>query len=148
MAAIVESIEIACRPEDVFAFATDFAHASDWQGGVVSASPEDVAPPSIGAKAHVTQRVGPRQMQTIAEITELTPPRTWAVRGVGGPIVAIVRGAIEPLAGGVRSRVTIALDFEGRGMGKLLVALVIRRQARKVLPINLRKLKELLEERA
>jgi carbon monoxide dehydrogenase subunit G len=58
---------------------------------------------------------------------------------------AIARGMIEPLADGARSRVTITLDFEARGMVKLLVPLVVRRQARKQLPKNAQRLKERLE---
>jgi Polyketide cyclase / dehydrase and lipid transport len=56
-----------------------------------------------------------------------------------------VDGTIEPLGGGERSRVTIALDFKGRGIGRLLVPLVVRRQARAELPRNLQRLKERLE---
>ena len=43
---------------------------------------------------------------------------------------------------------TIDLDFEGHGIGKLLVPLVVRRQAQKELPTNLRNLKERLESGA
>src|SRR6266508_3467588 len=67
---------------------------------------------------------------------------------VGGPVTAIAKGAIEPLDDGMRSRVTIALEFEGHGIGKLLVPLVIRRQARKQLPKNEQKLREVLEHEA
>jgi hypothetical protein len=70
------------------------------------------------------------------------------VRGIGGPLTAIAKGAIEPLDGGNRSRLTISLDFQGHGIGRLLVPLVIRRQARKQLPRNEQKLKELLERGA
>jgi hypothetical protein len=41
--------------------------------------------------------------------------------------------------------VTIALGFKGHGIGKLLVPLVVRRQARRQLPINERQLKQVLE---
>jgi hypothetical protein len=44
--------------------------------------------------------------------------------------------------------VTIELDFEGRGIGKLLVALVVRRQARNEMPANCRRLKQRLETSA
>jgi hypothetical protein len=59
-----------------------------------------------------------------------------------------VRGTIEPLNDGMRSRVTIELDFEGHGIGKLLVPLVVRRQARKELPKNQQNLKDRLESGA
>jgi hypothetical protein len=44
--------------------------------------------------------------------------------------------------------VTIALDFGGRGIGKLLVPLVVRRQARREMPANIQRLKERLEAAA
>jgi uncharacterized protein YndB with AHSA1/START domain len=115
MAAIVQRIDISRRPEDVFSYATDFSRFPEWQGGVMSASPEGDPPLAVGSTAAVTRRVGPRKLATTEEITELNPPRTWAVRGVGGPITAIAKGTIEPLDNGGRSRVTIALEFEAPG---------------------------------
>jgi uncharacterized protein YndB with AHSA1/START domain len=145
MTAIVESIEIARRPEDVFSYATDFSHFPEWQGGVVSARPEEGDRPlGAGSRAVVTRRVGPRKSARTEEITELTPPRAWEVRGVGGPLTAIAKGTIEPLDDGERSRVTIGIDFEAHGIGKLIVPLV-RRQAQKQLPKNEQQLKEMLE---
>jgi uncharacterized protein YndB with AHSA1/START domain len=148
MAAITESTQIARAPGDVFAYATDFAHFPDWQGGIVSVSSEADAPPSIGSRAVITRRVGPRQLTAPEEITELNPPRTWSVRAVDGLVTASAKGVVEPLVDGRVSRVTISLEFEGRGFGRLLVPLVIQRQARKQLPRNLQKLKERLERGA
>jgi hypothetical protein len=82
------------------------------------------------------------------EMTELNPPRSWAVRGIDGPVRGIVNGTVEPLDDGARSRVTIELDFEGHGLGKLLVPLVVRRQAQQEMPRNLQNLKERLESGA
>jgi hypothetical protein len=147
MTAIVESIEIARRPEDVFAYATEFSRFPEWQGGVVSAHPQGEAPLAVGSRAAVTRRAGPRTLPRTEEVTELNPPRSWTVRGVGGPLVAIAKGTIEPLDDGERSRLTIALDFEARGPGRLLLPLV-RRQARKQLPTNEQRLKEILERKA
>jgi hypothetical protein len=144
MAAIVDSIEISCRPEDIFSYATDFSHFPAWQGGVVSVHRGEDRSLGIGSAAVVIRRVGPRELARTEEITELDPPRTWAVRGAGGPLTAIARGTIEPLGHGERSRVTLALDFDGHGLGKLLVPLV-RRQARKQLPKNEQQLKQILE---
>jgi hypothetical protein len=52
---------------------------------------------------------------------------------------------VEPLDQDQRSRVTIELDFEGYGIGRLIVPLAVRREARKEMPGNLRMLKERLE---
>jgi hypothetical protein len=78
-------------------------------------------------------------------ITEISPPRSWAVRGIDGPIRATVKVTVEPLNNPLQSRVTIALDFEGHGIGKLLVPLFVRRQARNEMPANLKRLREQLE---
>jgi uncharacterized protein YndB with AHSA1/START domain len=145
LAEIIESIEISRRPEQVFWYAADPAHFPEWQDSVVSVRREGDAPLAVGSTAVVTRRVGPRKLPTTEEMIELNPPKTWAVRGVGGGLTAIATGAIEPLDDGQRSRVTIALDFEPHGIGRLLVPLVARRQARKQLPRNEQKLKEVLE---
>ena len=148
MPAIVESIEISRRPEDVFSYVSDLSHFPEWQENAVSARTEGDAPLAVGSRVLVTRRVGPRKLPTTEEMTELHPPRTWANRGVGGiPVIAIANGTIEPLDNGKRSRVTIALEFEGHGIGKLLVPLLVRRQA-KQLPRSEQKLKELLERAA
>ena len=144
MAAIVESIEIARRPEEVFSYATDFSRFPEWQLGVVSAQTEGDGSLTVGSRARVTRQAGPRRLPRTEEITELNPPRTWSVRGIGGPLTAIVKGTIEPLDNGARSRVTIALDFEAHGIGRLLL-FVIRRQAQKQLPRNEQMLKQVLE---
>ena len=65
--------------------------------------------------------------------------------GLDGPIRGNVKGAVDPIGEGERSRVTLELDFEGHGIGKLLVPLVVRRLAQKEMPKNLQTLKERLE---
>jgi uncharacterized protein YndB with AHSA1/START domain len=148
MAPIVASAEISRSPEDVFAYVTDPSHLPEWQESVVSVKTDESGPARSGSQAAITRRVGRREMNMTAEIADLDPPRSWRVRGVDGPVRGIVRGTIEPLDDGARSRVTIELDFEGHGIGKLLVPLVVRRQAQKELPINVQNLKEKLESSA
>jgi AhpD family alkylhydroperoxidase len=80
--------------------------------------------------------------------TDLETPTTWQVRGPGSiPVTAIATGTITPLEAGSRSLVTIALEFRGHGVGKLLAPL-IRRQSRRQLPNDQKRLKELLEHRS
>jgi uncharacterized protein YndB with AHSA1/START domain len=146
MTAIVESIEIARPPADVFEYATDLSRYPEWQRGVGSARLQGNGPIRAGSRAVMTRRVGPRMVEYIEEIAELDRPRTWTVRSVGGlPVNAIAQCAIEPLDGGERSRITIRLDFKAHGIGRLLLPLVVRRQARKTLPQEARELKEILE---
>ena len=145
MAPIVSSVEIARRPEDVFAYTIDPSRLAEWQESLVSARAEGGGPPAVGSKVLTIRRIGRGERTMTMEMTEVSPPRHWAVRGIDGPIRGIVKGTIEPLDDGARSRVTIELDFEGHGIGKLLVPLVVRRQAKAEMPRNAQNLKERLE---
>ena len=147
MAPIVASAEIARRPEDVFSYVSDPSRLAEWQESVVSAHVEGGGPPAEGSRAITTRRVGRGERTMTMELTELAAPRSWAVRGIDGPVRARVKGTVEPLDDGARSRVTIELDFEGRGIGKLLVPLLVRKQAKQELPRNMQHLTERLEGR-
>jgi len=148
MAPIVSSIEISRPPQEVFADVTDPSRLAEWQESLISSRPEGGGPPAVGSKAIMTRRVGRRERTMTMQLTNFSPPRSWGARGIDGPIRAIVNGTVEPLEGEAGSRVTIELDFEGHGLGKLLVPLVVRRQAQRELPRNLRTLREQLESGA
>jgi hypothetical protein len=107
----------------------------------------DGAPTGVGSKCTTVRRIGGREREVTTEITEYDPPRRWADRGTSGPIRAIVEVTVQPLADTSRSRVTIHLDFTGRGIGRLLVPLVVRRQAAGEMPRNMERLKQRLEAR-
>jgi uncharacterized protein YndB with AHSA1/START domain len=143
MAPIVNSVEISRRPEDVFAYVTDPGHFPKWQESVVKV--EGQAPYTVGSKVVVTRRVGRMEREMTSEIAALSPPRSWVIRGVDGPIRGNVQGSVEPLGDGERSQVTIALDLEGHGLGKLLLPLIVRRQVEKEMPKNMEALKRQLE---
>jgi uncharacterized protein YndB with AHSA1/START domain len=149
MGPILASIEIARRPEDVFAYVIDPARLPEWQATVLRAESSD-APVRVGTRARVTRRIGPREITSTAEIAELTPPMSWTVRGVDGAVRGDVKGTIDPLNDGTRSRVTIELEIYGHGMGKLLfpLFLFIRRKAEQEMPTNVQRLKERLERGA
>ena len=148
MAPIVSSAEIDRRPEDVFSYVTDPSRLADWQESLVSARAEGGGPPAVGSKVIMTRRVGRGERTMTMEMTEISPPRSWSARGIDGPIRAIVKGTVEPVDDGARSRVTIELDFEGHGIGKLLVPLMVRRQAKDELPKNVQHIRERLEGEA
>jgi uncharacterized membrane protein len=145
VAAIVESIEIARRPEDVFAYIDDLASHGEWQEQVVSAQVDTEGETKVGTRSTEKRRMGKREQTMTYEVTEREPPRSFAFRGIDGPIRAVGRATIEPLDDGARSRVTLNLDFEGHGLGKLMLPLV-RSQARKQVPKDQQHLKERLEK--
>jgi Polyketide cyclase / dehydrase and lipid transport len=95
MAPIVNSIEISRRPEEVFEYLTDPSHLPEWQESVVSVQGEP--PYTVGSKVTITRRVGPMERTMPNELTELTPPSSWAVQTPSGPIRGGASGRVEPL---------------------------------------------------
>lgn len=147
MAAIVAVTEVDRPAEEVFAYATDPTRFKEWQKGVVDGRMEHAGPATVGAHCLTTRRIGGADRPATSRLAYLDPPRTWGVRGIDGPIRAIVDLSVEPLTDS-RSRLTITVDFEGRGIGKVLVPLLVRREARKEMPTNLSTLKQRLETTA
>ncbi|MFF4589976.1 SRPBCC family protein [Streptomyces sp. NPDC000345] len=145
MSGFRESIDVDRSPEDVWAYLIDPSHLPEWQASAVSAEPLDSGPVGVGSRVRITRHVGRRDIPMTMEYTECDPPHAWGMQGVDGPIRGHVHGEIDPLDDGRRSRVTMELDFEGKGMGKVLLPLVVRPQIRKELPLNERLLKDRLE---
>ena len=141
---ITESVEIDRRPEDVFAYLDQLDRHGEWQGTIISTRVETEGPTRVGSRAVDRRKVpgGPRDIPY--EVTEHDPPRKVSFRGTSGPVRPVGSVRVEPLDDGSRSRVTLELDLQGQGIGKL-VAPLARRQAAKQVPQDQAKLKERLE---
>ena len=61
------------------------------------------------------RRIGMVKRSVSSEIALVEPPQRWAVRGIDGPSRALVDVTVEPLDEARRSRLTIAIEFEGHG---------------------------------
>jgi uncharacterized protein YndB with AHSA1/START domain len=142
---IRETVEIARSPQDVFAYLDQLDRHGEWQGGIVSAKVETEGPVRVGTVATEVRKVPGGTREIRYEITEHDPPRRSAFRGVNGPVRPVGAVTVEPAGEG--SRVTVELDFEGHGVGKMLLPLVRRDAAREV-PASQRRLKERLESGA
>jgi hypothetical protein len=141
---ITVSVEVDRSAEVVFAYATDPSRFSEWQKGVVSGQMESAGAPKVGDRCLTTRRIGFADRPNTSELVLFDPPHQWGVRGVDGPIRAIVAVSVEPRSD-TSANLTIALDFEGHGIGRLLVPLLVRRQARREMPVNVAALKQRLE---
>ena len=53
--------------------------------------------------------------------------------------------SVEPIGDGSRSRLTFTLDFQGHGLGGKVLLQLAKSQARKQIPRDQAKMKELLE---
>jgi hypothetical protein len=143
MPPIVTSAEIDRPAPEVFAYATDPARFGEWQQGVVEGH-LDAQAPAIGARCVTTRRIGGASRPSTSELVHYDPPKTWGARGIDGPIRAAVDVSVEPVSDS-RSRLTISVDFTGRGIGKILVPLMVRREARNEMPVNMKALKQKIE---
>ena len=144
MPPITTTIEVDRSADDLFAYATDPTRFNEWQQGVVDGHMDASGTPTVGTRCLTTRRIGGANRPSTSEVTHIHPPKTWGVRGIDGPIRAIVDVTVEPLAAN-RSRLTIAVDFTGHGIGKVLVPLMVRREAAREMPSNLAALKHRLE---
>jgi len=148
MPPIVTSAEIDRPAAEVFAYATDPARFSEWQKGVVDGHIDGPADgshtPAAGARCVTTRRIGGANRPSTSELVHIDPPASWGVRGIDGPIRAAVDVLVEPVTDS-RSRLTISVDFSGHGIGKILVPLMVRREARKDMPANMAALKHRME---
>ncbi len=144
MPPVIATTDVDRAAADVFAYATDPARFREWQQGVTDGHLDHPGPPKAGARCRTTRRIGGASRTVTSEVTHLDPPRTWGLRGIDGPIRATVDLTVEPLTDST-SRLTIAVDFEGHGIGKILVPLLVRRQAQKEMPANIATLKRRIE---
>jgi uncharacterized protein YndB with AHSA1/START domain len=147
MAPITTSVEVARPAAEVFDYVTDPARFAEWQRGVTGGHIDGDGPHGVGDRCVTIRRVGGAERAVTSEVTHIDPPRSWGVRGIDGPIRASVDVTVTAPAEGGKTRVTIALDFTGHGIGKLLVPLVVRPSARKEMRANMERLKQRLETR-
>ena len=148
MSAISESIEINRSPEDVFAYLDDVERHGEWQDQIVAVERQSDGPLGVGSRVRETRRVPGGDRSMTYEVTEHNPPRQSSFRVVDGPVRAVGTISIEPVGDGSRSRLTIAIDFKGHGLAGRVLLPVAKGQARKQIPKDQAKLKDVLESGA
>ena len=145
MAPITETIEINRRPEDVFAYLDDVERHGEWQDQIVDVEPQGDQPMGVGKRVRETRRVPGGNRSMTYEITEHDPPRQSSFRVLDGPIRAVGTLSVEPIGDGSQTKLTITIDFEGHGIAGKVLLPVAKTQARKQIPKDQARMKELLE---
>jgi uncharacterized membrane protein len=143
MAPISESIEIDRKPEEVFAYLDEVKRHGEWQEQIVDVRPQDDGPLRVGSRVTETRRVAGGDRTMTYEVTEHDPPRQSSFRVLDGPVRAVGTISIEPAGDG--SRLTFTLEFKGHGLAGKVLLPVARTQARKQIPKDQARMKELLE---
>ena len=144
MAPAIASTVVGRPAAEVYTYATDPTHFHEWQQGLIDGHLDPPGRPQVGTKCLTTRRIGGANRVVTSVITHIDTPRAWGVRGIDGPIRATVDVTVEPVTD-TSSRLTIAVDFAGTGIGRLLVPLIVRRQAEKEMPANVEALKRRVE---
>ena len=145
MAPISESIEIDRRPEEVFAYLDDVERHGEWQEQIVAVEPQGDRPMGVGKRVRETRRVPGGDRSMTYEITEYDPPRQSSFRVLDGPVRGVGTIVVEPAGDGSRSKVTFTIEFEGHGLGGRVLVPLAKSQARKQIPQDQARMKELLE---
>jgi uncharacterized protein YndB with AHSA1/START domain len=144
MAPITGSVEIARSPQDVFDYVTDIERQAEWQEAIVDVKVETEGPTRVGTRAVETRRVPGGTRTFPFEITEHDPPRRSGFQVKDGPVRPHGTITFTPLDEGARTRVDFEIEFEGHGLGALLLP-IVNRDARKIVPNDLALLKQRLE---
>ena len=135
------------RPaEEVFAYLDQLDRHGEWQDSLLSAKVETEGPTRVGTRVVERRKVPGGARDIPYEITEHEPPRKASFRGTAGPVRPVGTVTVDPVSE-TSSRLSLELELEGHGIGKLFAPLA-RRQAAKEVPASHEKLKQLLESRA
>jgi hypothetical protein len=145
MSTLTTTIDVSRSPKEVFDYVTDPAKFGEWQANVMGGHSVGDGPPQAGTRCVTSRKIGFATRDVTSEITHIESPRRWGVRGIDGPIRAVVDVTVDPIDDGKASRLTIDIDFQGQGIGKVLVPLAIRPQAKKEMPANVERLKRRVE---
>ena len=123
---IEQRVSVDAAPGDVFAFLHDPDRRQQWDAMADLARLEDATAPAVGVRLHLRgRRTAP---SWVGEYTELAPPRRSVLRlveGVGMPFAAFSQ-TVEVTARDGGSVAALRLEYEARGLGRLLEPVVLR----------------------
>ena len=141
---VTAALEIDAAPAAVAAVQFDATRDPEWIGGVGRV--ELVTAPPLGQGSRV-RRIGGflgRPIVWLMDVVEFQPDRLVAMHALESPFPMDVDYRLEPLDGGRRTRASIRIRGEGRGMYGLpgpLMGPMVRRSVQG----DLRRLKRIVE---
>ena len=142
MITVETGLEIHRPVEVVFAFATDFRHAPQWQETTKEVYVTPNGPPIVGTKATQVASFLGMKLEATNEITALEPNRSFSFKGTSGPAELVATTRFE--ATGAGTRLSGMVQMEPGGLFKVAGPLLAG-QLKKQLEGDLQRLKALLE---
>jgi uncharacterized protein YndB with AHSA1/START domain len=136
------TVAIDRRPEEVFAYLSDFENLPAWNYAIARTRRVGTGPVGVGARYTQTRTI-PRPAEEDFEVTAFTPPHLLAIRGVLGPFQA---ESVYRLDGDAGTTVLLnSMTLEATGVMRVAASLAGAR-VQKAVAANLDVLKELLEK--
>lgn len=129
------TIEIACPPDEAFAFLADVSNLPRWQSGVRTAERH-------GDRIEESRTMLGRELHTTLLVEEEEPPRLLTLRAASSPVPFSVRHELEPSGGG--TVLTVTAEAETSLLPGFASGLMARR-AEKQFRKDFEKLKRILE---
>ena len=138
--------EIARPVPEVFAYATDPDKLATWQTNTVSAVPVDGGPLKLGSRMREVHRgPGGKEFESLVEVSEYEPDRTFGLRIVEGSLPVHGRLRFAPAAGGT----AMSFDVYGQPTGAMrLLQPLLKRTLKKQFSGYCAELKQVLESAA
>ena len=102
MAILRERIETALLLDEAFAYVADFAHAAQWDPGVLTSERTEPGPVGVGARYRLGVRVGGRVTPMEYLITTFEPSRRVVLAGSGPGVSAVDDIRFEATSTGTR----------------------------------------------
>lgn len=107
------------RPvEVVFASLTDVTTYTRWQSGLVEYRQTSAGPLAVGSTGVAVRTVMGQRTESTWQVTELTPPTTYTVKGTSSPLAYEIAHTLWPTDGGTQLHVR----FQAQPTGLLKIA--------------------------
>lgn len=142
---ITAGLDVARSPSHVFCYITDATLLPEWQPDVRQAAFDQPTSVGVGSRGQEVRHVMGGDRRITWEVTGYDPDHRYAVRGIDGPVRAHVTIDLTRNTDGTGTHLEYGIEFEGRGIGKLIAPLA-HKGARRDLPATLERLKRRLEE--
>lgn len=141
---LIETIDINCPPEEVFAFVANFLNDAQWRSEVKGMRFLEDGGPRLGQRTLEDAVVLGARMATTTIITKWEPGRRVRVITQDGPAPVTVERACTPIPGGTRMTYQIGVDVSKMFFFRVFQP-IVGRYYRNQVRGYLRRLKQILE---
>jgi len=113
MIRLQEAIEVPRPIDEVFAYASNFSNAAQWDPGVVASRKISQGPVGVGTEFALRVRFGPRSIPMTYVVREYEPPKRVVLEGKGDSIRALDDIGFASTPGGTRITYTADISMLG-----------------------------------